>query len=421
MLVCGIVGDPALADWVAPLGDWCNVEWGTDDPIDAVRRFQQGSTVGVVLVSATVTFLTPLLITVAREHQVRVVAIAVSDDEASWVDVLDGIDRVSSPESARRLLVDGIPEGELLPSEHVNPFTSWFEAAAQPEPPESPETPDLSGADVDGVQGPVADAPPPRMITVWGPLGAPGRTSVAIALAHQASASGRSTLLVDADTYGSSVAIGLGLLDETPGFAACCRLAGKGQLTESEVLRLREVVRHEPGEFHVLTGIPRTSRWGETERSKAREVFDLVRRMYDGVVVDAGFCIEDNEWIDAVAPSRNGTTQLALQQADAVVAVGLPDPVGLARLIRGLDEISDFCDDPIVVINRATPREFDESRRILERFTSTSPAQSIPPDSRGGLHDTVARARAVHEYTELARRAGIVSPSPSVKKGLFGR
>ncbi|MEY4457437.1 MAG: hypothetical protein RIS25_30 [Actinomycetota bacterium] len=414
MFVCGIVGDQSLADWVAPLEDWCTVGWGTDDPIDAVRRFQQGSDVTVVLVSASVTFLTPLLITVARENQVRVVAIAVTDDEALWVDVLDGIDRVSSPESARRLFVDGVSEREVVPSEQVNPFTSWFESAAAGEqraPEDEPDVvPEEEKAELQ-----------PRMIAVWGPLGSPGRTSMAIALAHHASTSGRSTLLIDADTYGSSVAIGLGLLDETPGFAACCRLAGKGQLTESEVLRLREVVRHDPGGFDVLTGIPRTSRWGETERSKAREVFELTRRMYDVVIVDVGFCIEDNEWIDAVAPSRNGTTQLALQQADAVIAVGLPDPVGLARLIRGLDEISELCDEPIVVINRASPREFEESRRILERFTSTSPAHSIPPDSRGGLHDTIARVRAVTEYRAVACRAGIVSPSPAAKKGLFGR
>lgn len=419
MFACGIVGDSSLAPWVAGLGEWCTVEWGTDDPIDAVRRFQNGSAATVVFVSASVTYLTPLLMTIAREHQVRVVAIAVTPDEASWIDVLDGIDRVSTPDSARRLFETGVSERESVPDNSMAPFASWFEAAATgsdsgpaPVPPTMPSEHAGDGA---------VDAPPPRMIAVWGPVGSPGRSSVAIALAHLASAAGRSTLLIDADTYGSALAIGLGLLDETPGFAACCRLAGKGQLTEAEIIRLREVVRHDPGEFHVLTGIPRTSRWGETERSKARDVVSLVRTMYDVVIVDTGFCVEDNEWIDAVAPSRNGTTQLMLQQADAVVAVGLPDPVGLARLIRGLDEISEFCEEPLVVINRAGSREYDEARRILERFSSTSPALAIPHDSRTGLHDSTSRARTVSEYTTLAQRAGIIPHAGTTKKGLFGR
>ena len=420
MFVCGIVGDSSLAPWVADLGEWCTVEWGTDDPIDAVRRFQNGGAASVVFVSASVTYLTPLLMTVAREHQVRMVAIAVTPDESAWIDLLEGIDRVSSPEAARRLFESGLSEREQLTDDSANPFTSWFEAAAtgSDSGPISDTPPTPSATTVADVSD---EAPAPRMIAVWGPVGSPGRSSIAIALAHHASAAGKSTLLIDADTYGSALAIGLGLLDETPGFAACCRLAGKGQLTEAEVVRLREVVRHDPGEFHVLTGIPRTSRWGETERSKARDVLALARRMYDVVIVDTGFCVEDNEWIDAVAPSRNGTAQLMLQQADTVVAVGLPDPVGLARLIRGLDEISELCEEPIVVINRAGSREYEEARRILERFTSTSPALAIPGDSRTGLHDSMSRARSVSEYATLARRAGIVAPTSATTKGLFGR
>ena len=65
-----------------------------------------------------------------------------------------------------------------------------------------------------------------RVVAVWGPTGAPGRTTVAVGLADEAARLGVSTLLVDADVYGGVVAQVLGLLDESPGLAGAARLAG---------------------------------------------------------------------------------------------------------------------------------------------------------------------------------------------------
>ena len=58
-----------------------------------------------------------------------------------------------------------------------------------------------------------------RLVAVWGPTGAPGRTTIAVNLAAEAALLGRSALLADADTYGGAVAQVLGLLDEAPGLA----------------------------------------------------------------------------------------------------------------------------------------------------------------------------------------------------------
>jgi hypothetical protein len=43
------------------------------------------------------------------------------------------------------------------------------------------------------------------VVAVWGPKGAPGRTTVAVNLAFEAAGLGDETLLVDADTYGGTV------------------------------------------------------------------------------------------------------------------------------------------------------------------------------------------------------------------------
>ena len=48
--------------------------------------------------------------------------------------------------------------------------------------------------------------PPHTLLAVWGPKGAPGRTTVAVNLAFEAAPMVGEVLLVDADTYGGTVA-----------------------------------------------------------------------------------------------------------------------------------------------------------------------------------------------------------------------
>ena len=78
-----------------------------------------------------------------------------------------------------------------------------------------------------------------RVVAVWGPTGAPGRTTVAVGVADEAARLGVSTLLVDADVYGGVIAQMLGLLDESPGLAGAARLAGTGTLDGPALVRRR--------------------------------------------------------------------------------------------------------------------------------------------------------------------------------------
>jgi hypothetical protein len=45
-----------------------------------------------------------------------------------------------------------------------------------------------------------------KIFAVWGPIGAPGRTLLAVNMAAELAATGQSVILVDADSYGASVA-----------------------------------------------------------------------------------------------------------------------------------------------------------------------------------------------------------------------
>ena len=89
-----------------------------------------------------------------------------------------------------------------------------------------------------------------RLVAVWGPTGAPGRTTVAVVLATEAARLGCSSLLADADCYGGVIAQVLGLLDESPGLAAAVRQANAGNLDLHTLATSGARRRSEPAGAH---------------------------------------------------------------------------------------------------------------------------------------------------------------------------
>ena len=261
--------------------------------------------------------------------------------------------------------------------------------------PELPRQPEL--------QGPLAAGPGSgQVVAVWGPTGAPGRTTLAVGVASELAALGRSTLLVDADVYGGVVAQLLGLLDEAPGLAAACRLANAGAL---DLAALAELARAVTPALRVLTGISRADRWPELRPAALEVVLEQARSLADVTVVDCGFCLEQDEELayDTSAPRRNGATLAALELADTVLAVGSADPVGLQRLVRGLGELRDAVPgaQPVVVVNRlrasAVPGDSQaEVRAALERYAGVTDLRLVPLDV-GGVDRAVAAGRTLAE------------------------
>lgn len=239
-------------------------------------------------------------------------------------------------------------------------------------PPVSPEEPAKRGS----------------VIAVWGPTGAPGRTTVAVTLADEIARFGLRTLLVDADVYGGTVAAVLGLLDESPGIAAACRQASAQRL---DAAALAGLCWQLGPQLRVLTGIPIASRWPELRPAAVSAVLTAARTLADHTVVDAGFCLETDEELsfDTMAPRRNGATLAALDEADVVLAVGAADPIGMQRLVRGLAELRDaeISAQIRVVLNRVRPGPVPgnpeaELSAALERFSGHRPAAQLPADHR---------------------------------------
>lgn len=230
---------------------------------------------------------------------------------------------------------------------------------------------------------------PGRVIAVWGPAGAPGRTLVAANIAGELAAEGKSVVLVDADSYGASIASVLGLMDESAGLAQACRLADQGLLDEEALKRVATPVATKLGSFRVLTGITRADRWTELRASALALVLERAKHIAEVVVVDTGFCLEADEELsfDTMAPRRNAATLRSLELADTVYAVGAADPVGVPRLVRGLAELETAVPQaaPIVVMNkvrassvgRAPERQLQDA---WERFGPASELKAFLPE-----------------------------------------
>lgn len=247
-----------------------------------------------------------------------------------------------------------------------------------------------------------------RMVAVWGPAGAAGRSTVAVNLAAEAAAAGRATILVDADTYGPAQSQMLGVLDEAPGLIAAARAQDRDTLDQETLDSLLPLVQPR---LRLLSGIGVPGRWAELRRTALDGVWAALRRRGELVLVDIAPVLEEDEELsyDTAAPQRNAAALSALEAADAVVAVVGADPVSITRLLRDHGRLEELGVQELhVVVNRVgAPVPGD---RLRELIASRMPVASLTllPD------DPVSCRTAVWDGALLAEAA----PRSALRRGL---
>ncbi|RPF22609.1 AAA family ATPase [Myceligenerans xiligouense] len=413
-VLCAVLG-PAEADVVRSLGEpgtGVTVTRRCADLTELLAAAEAGSG-RTAVVSATLPGLGREA--VARMHQAGVRVVALDEAPEPSTDRLAAV----GADGVARTVEDLLP---VVRDETIVPPA----AAAQPP------------------GGSVARTGRGRLVAVWGPVGAPGRTTTAIELAvalaagpSAADAPGRhrranllarrgalgpvrrrapgggsrasrgqareQVVLADADTYGPCVAPRLGMLDDSAGLAGAVRAAGVGPLDVETLARHAPVTL--PG-VRVLGGIGRPGRWAELSGAALDAVWERLRDLADWTVIDTGPVLETDELLsyDTRAPQRNAATLGALAAADVVVVVGGGDPIGLQRLVRGLDDLATvpapITPDRLVVVNRvraaavgANPRM--SVRAALTRFAGVD--AHLVPDDPAGLDAALLSGRTLSE------------------------
>ncbi|GAA1759863.1 AAA family ATPase [Kocuria aegyptia] len=240
----------------------------------------------------------------------------------------------AAPEGAARLVEEAVAAAAGAPSAVGYADVA---AAGRADPADAADTaPSAAGAEPPGPRG------AGRIVAVWGPTGAPGRTTVAVNLAAELALLGQDTVLVDADTYGPSVAAALGMLDEAAGLAQACRLADQGRLDGAALRRTAADVAVAGRTVRVLTGLTRQDRWPELRSSAVATLLERSVQEFGTTVVDCGFALEADEelTVDSMVPRRHAAALTVLERADVVVAVGAADTIGVPRLLKGLPDVA---------------------------------------------------------------------------------
>lgn len=343
----------------------------------------------VALVALDAPGLDPAVLDLLRRQGVRAVAVSHPDPDPARIReraVRLGVAEVLEEHELGRLCE------VLLSAEGADGTAARARPDAAPEPAWSPSDPAPVVADEEHV-----------VVAVWGPAGAPGRTTVAVNLAAELARRGEPVLLVDADPHGGSVAQQLGILDEASGLLQVARLAGSGLLAE----RLTTTVRGIGPRLGVVTGLPRADRWREVRPAHLEQTIDLAR-VHGHVVLDTGFSLEDDTAGDVSGRGgRNALTRTALEGADVVVAVGAADPVGLARLARGLVELGETVPGtPVrVLVNRMRASLGWSEREVagmVEGFLRVGGLHFAPEDRGAADRAMVAGDPVVHGDSALA-------------------
>ncbi|MFZ2016377.1 MAG: hypothetical protein WAV00_21365 [Nocardioides sp.] len=346
-----------------------------------------------------------------HRHQVRVVAVAVpgSPDAVQTRAARIGVDALVGDHDLPRVVELLERDDEPLADALQDPATSSTAAAG-------------------GTEG--------RVLVVWGPTGAPGRTTLSCGVAAALAARGLRTTLVDADPYGGSVAQHLGVLDEVSGLLSVARSSADGGLERGFAGAQRALGDH----LTVVTGLPRPDRWLEVRPGVLEHLLEVACRT-GHVVVDTGFSLEDDPAGDLMSrPGRNHLTLAALDVADEIVVVGSADPVGLSRLARGLVDLRERVPGaPVrVVVNRMRSSLGWTERDIVgmvEGFARLAGVHFVPDDRAAADRALVSGssvadqpesdlARAVTEVA-LALVPSSSSDRPGRRRGrrssLFGR
>lgn len=221
-----------------------------------------------------------------------------------------------------------------------------------------------------------------RSIGVWGPKGAPGRTTVAIELATRLASQDDATLLIDADPYGGDIAQMLGVTEDLPTILWAAKLAAKDELDAGRLaIELRRAGRAGPV---LLAGLARSELWPDVPSHAWRRVLETATSEFSFTVADVGFCLESTPDVYAGDDGRNRITRMSLEVADQIVAVFRADPVGIKNFIRGMEHLLDLVERErvVVVANRVWERERREVADLIRRIVGIRPVAYLPDDPR---------------------------------------
>lgn len=268
------------------------------------------------------------------------------------------------------------------------------------------------GKSVPQIMAPDEAQPSPAVmsISVWGPNGSPGKSTLALNLADVLAQQGRRVLLVDTDLVSPSLALQLGVDDKASGISAACKLAREANLDADQLDRISVRVTGGSSSFALLPGISGASRWPEITPSAIETILRVASSRFDVALFDTSSSLEPALRTDAAALSRNELTRHLVASTEHLLAVAGCDPVSLQRMLRQIADIQKFrAGQPTsLVVNRvrdtafgANPEKqvaqlFAQLAKIETRYFLYEDSASHDAALRNGLPVRMAKRRSAY-------------------------
>ena len=226
-----------------------------------------------------------------------------------------------------------------------------------------------------------------RAITaVYGAIGAPGRSTVALGLAESWAHAGERVCLIDADTIGPSLALLVGMTEDVSGLLVASRYADQGAL---DARSLATACRRLTERLWLMSGIGSADRWHQLRPHSLERIVSVCSQNFDRVVIDTNPLLSVAEVDDALAgglPARDAASKTVLQHSHAVVVVTQPEAVSVVRMTADLPHVVNAIEHSrlTVVANRAPRRNANVRSRVTDVLAESGmsvPVHAVPDDS----------------------------------------
>ncbi len=193
-----------------------------------------------------------------------------------------------------------------------------------------------------------------RVITVWSPAGAPGRTTIAASIAAELAKAGNRTLIIDADSYAPSIEFQFGIEQSHAGLAAVARAAIQERLSDESFNQLSVDFEFGKISLKIITGLSMPDRWQEVGFDGIRSIIEYVENHFDCIVIDVASPLELEIINEKSLVQRNSMTVAAIRAATHVVAVCGAEAVDVHRFVWEYQQLKalEFTGELLVLINR---------------------------------------------------------------------
>ena len=194
--------------------------------------------------------------------------------------------------------------------------------------------------------------PEPQLITIWGPQGATGKSTIALNLAYEFSQLGQRVILLDLDTHAPALNLLLPIQETSAGLPGAARLIRQGRFGPQELDRLSLSIKHGRNRFRFLPGLPNASRWTEITPDTIRQLIDTCKHHFDVIVADVGSPIEEGLTLPDSPTCRNSASQTAIKLSTRTLVCLADSKLSLARYLNVFSTLNELQKERVLIINR---------------------------------------------------------------------